>query len=81
MLKNFATKIPTMINLSTFNQNNLKEECDSGIICINSRRIWDETKEPFVLPKHYNKCLFLPRCVIYVLVVRTHTLLGLLILP
>ena len=36
----------------TFDMNNLKEDRDSGLICINSRKMWDESKEPYVFPKH-----------------------------
>ena len=47
----------------TFDRNNIKEDSDSGLICINSRNMWDETKEPYVFPKHYNQVSILPRCV------------------
>ena len=38
----------------TFDQNNVKEYHDSRLICINSRKMWDEAKEPYVFPKHCN---------------------------
>ena len=42
----------------TFNANNVKEDCDSGLICINSKKMWDESKEPYVFLEHYNQVLF-----------------------
>ena len=36
----------------TFNRNNVNEDRDSVLICINSRNMWDETKDPCVFPKH-----------------------------
>ena len=36
----------------TFDRNNLKEDHNSRLICINSRKMWDEAKEPYVFPKH-----------------------------
>ena len=42
----------------TFDRNNVKEDRDSGMICINSRKMWDESKDPYVFPKHYNKVFF-----------------------
>jgi hypothetical protein len=47
----------------TFDRNNVKEDRDSGMICINSKMMWDEAKEPYVFPKHCNQMFFLPRCV------------------
>ena len=47
----------------TFDQSNVKEDRDSKLICINSRKMWDEAKEPYVYPKHCNQMFFLPRCV------------------
>jgi hypothetical protein len=47
----------------TFDHNNVKEYRDSGMICINSRKMWDEDKEPYVFPKHCNQVFFLPKCV------------------
>jgi hypothetical protein len=44
----------------TFDQRNVKEDRDSGIICINSKKMWVETKEPYVFPKHCNQVLFYP---------------------
>ena len=38
----------------TFDRNNVKEDRDSRLICIDSRNMWDEAKEPYVFPKHYN---------------------------
>ena len=32
----------------TFDQNNVKEDRDSRLIYINSRKMWDEAKEPYV---------------------------------
>jgi hypothetical protein len=46
----------------TFDQNNLKEYRDSGMICINSRKIWDEAKVPLFSQNTVSK-FFLPRCV------------------
>lgn len=42
----------------TFDHNNVKEDHDSGIICINSKKMLVETKEPYAFPKHYNQVLF-----------------------
>ena len=36
----------------TFDQNNVKEDCDSRLICINSRKMRDEAKELYVFKKH-----------------------------
>ena len=44
----------------TFDQNNVKEDRDSKLICINSRKMWDEAKEPYVSPKHWKKLFFYP---------------------
>jgi hypothetical protein len=44
----------------TFDRNNVKEYRDSELICINSRKIWDEAKEPYVFPKHCNQVFFYP---------------------
>ena len=44
----------------TFDRNNLKEYRDSRLICINSRKIWDETKESYAFPKHCSQVLFYP---------------------
>jgi hypothetical protein len=44
----------------TFDQRNVKEDRDSGIICINSKKMWVETKEPYVFPKHCNQVFFYP---------------------
>jgi hypothetical protein len=45
---------------NTFDQNNIKEDHNSGLICNNSRKMWDEAKEPYVFPKHYNQMFFFP---------------------
>ena len=42
----------------TFNWNSVKEYHDSGLICINSKKMLVETKEPYVLPKHCNQVFF-----------------------
>jgi hypothetical protein len=39
---------------------NVKEDHDSGIICINSKKMWVETKEPYVFTKHCNRVFFYP---------------------
>ena len=44
----------------TFGNNNVEEDCDSGLICIKSRNMWDESKELYVLPKHCNQVFFYP---------------------
>ena len=44
----------------TFNRNNVKEDRDRWLIRINSRKMWDEAKEPYVFPKHYNQVIFYP---------------------
>ena len=44
----------------TFDRNNVKEDHDSRLICINSRKMWDEAKEPYVFPKHCNHVFFYP---------------------
>ena len=44
----------------TFDRSNVKEDHDSGLICINSRKMCDEIKEPYVFPKHYNQVFFYP---------------------
>ena len=44
----------------TFDQNNVKEYRDTRMICINSRKMWDKAKEPYVFPKHYNQVFFYP---------------------
>ena len=53
----------------TFDRNNIKEYHDSWSISINSRKIWHESREPYVFPKHYNQLFFLPKCVGWGLVV------------
>ena len=42
----------------TFDRRNVKEDRDSGIICVNSKKMWVETKEPYVFPKHCNQVFF-----------------------
>ena len=44
----------------SFDQNNVREYQNSRLICINSRKMWDEAKEPYVFPKHYNQLFFYP---------------------
>ena len=44
----------------TFDRNNVKEDRDSRLICINSRKMWDEAKEPYFFPKHCNQVFFYP---------------------
>ena len=44
----------------TFDQNNVKEDCDSRLICINCRKMRDEAKELYVFNKHCNQVLFYP---------------------
>lgn len=44
----------------TFDQNNVKEDYDSGMISINSRKMWHEAREAYVFPKHYNQVCFYP---------------------
>jgi hypothetical protein len=36
------------------------EYCNGGLICINFFKLWVETKEPYVFPKHYNQVFFCP---------------------
>ena len=43
-----------------FDRNNVQEDDDSGMICINSRKMWDESNEPYALPKHCNQVFFYP---------------------
>ena len=49
--------------LDTFGQNNVKVYHDSGLICINSKNMLAETKEPYVFQKHCNHVFFHP-CVL-----------------
>ena len=42
----------------TFDWNNAKEDHDSGMISINSRKMWHEVREPYVFPKHCNQVIF-----------------------
>ena len=42
----------------TFDKYDEMEDHDSRLICINSRKMWDEAKEPYVFPKHYNQVFF-----------------------
>ena len=44
----------------TFDRNNIKEHRNSGLICINSRKIWDGIKEPYIFPKHCNQVFLYP---------------------
>ena len=43
-----------------FDWNNVKEDRDSRLICINSRKMWDEAKEPYVFPKQWNHVFVYP---------------------
>ena len=36
----------------TFDWNNVKEDHDSELICINSKKMWDEARETYVFFKH-----------------------------
>ena len=38
----------------TFDWNNVKEDCDSEMICINSKNMWAKAKEAYGFPKHCN---------------------------
>jgi hypothetical protein len=42
----------------TFSRRNVKENCDSQQISINSKKMWVESKEPYVFPKHCNQVFF-----------------------
>ena len=42
----------------TFDQNKVKEYHDSRLICINSKKMLDEAKEPYVFPKHCKQVFF-----------------------
>ena len=44
----------------TFDRNNVKEDRDSRLKCINSRKMWNEDEEPYVFPKHWNQVFFYP---------------------
>ena len=44
----------------TFNQNNVKEYHDSGLICINSKKMLAEMNDSYVFPKHCNQVFFYP---------------------
>jgi hypothetical protein len=44
----------------TFDRRNVKEDRDSGLICMNSKKMWVETKEPYVFPKHCNQVFLYP---------------------
>ena len=55
----------------TFDRRNVKEDCDSGLIRINSKRMSVESKEPYFSPKTLQPSVFLPRCAGWGLVVRT----------
>jgi hypothetical protein len=35
--------------------NNVKEDRDSGMICINFKKMWDEANETYVFPKQCNQ--------------------------
>ena len=38
----------------TFGQNNVKVDHDSGLICINSKKILAKMNQPYIFPKHCN---------------------------
>jgi hypothetical protein len=42
----------------TFDQSYVKVDHDNGLICIKSKSMWDETKNPYVFPKHCNQVFF-----------------------
>ena len=42
----------------TFDENNVKVDHDSGLICINSKKMLVEMKEPYVFPKDCNQVFF-----------------------
>jgi len=44
----------------TFDHINVKEYCDSGLICMNSKKRWVESKEPYVFSKHCNQVFYYP---------------------
>ena len=44
----------------TFDRNNVTEDRDSRLICINSTKMWDEAKDLYVFPKHFNHEFFYP---------------------
>jgi hypothetical protein len=46
----------------TSDQINVKGDHDSGLICINSKKMWVESKEPYVFPKHYSQVFFIQKC-------------------
>ena len=43
---------------NTFDWSKVKEYHESGLICMNSIRMWRETKEPYVFPKNWNQVSF-----------------------
>ena len=46
----------------TFGRNNVKVDHDSGLIYINSKKMLDETKEPYVFPNSTTRCCFTQMC-------------------
>jgi len=46
--------------LDTFDHNNVREHRDSGLISINSRKMWHEAREHYVFPKQCNAVFFYP---------------------
>ena len=44
----------------TFEWKNVKKDRDSGMICIISKKMWDESKGSYVFPKHCNQVFFKP---------------------
>ena len=45
---------------NTFYRNNVKEDHDSGLLCIHFRKMWHEAREPYVFPKHWSRVFFYP---------------------
>lgn len=43
-----------------FYRNNVKEYCDSVLLCIYSRNVWYEARDPYIFAKHYNQVFFNP---------------------
>jgi hypothetical protein len=43
----------------TIDRRNVKDKHDSGIIYMNSKKMWIETKEPYGFPKHCNQVFFI----------------------
>ena len=60
LYKSLDEKIPDQFEWDTFDQNNVMENCDSGMICINSKKMWGEAKKLYIFPKHCNQVFFNP---------------------